>query len=140
MKPALALVAMIALAGCQAEESAANRSVASNTVAEVVAAPANTAEPAKPAIPERFRGVWAETQAACSPLTHPSRLVIGDNDLRFPDFVIVIQEVSEGSDNFAVKGYNKKTDAPMEAQYFLDVTGNILTDGGGGGAVRVRCG
>lgn len=140
MRRFLPLVAVIALAGCQAEESAANRAVADNNVAEVVAAPANTADPAKAAIPERFRGLWAEDQRACGALTHHSRLVVGDDDLRFPDFVLEVEEVSETGDSFAVKGRNKTTDAPTEAHYSIDATGGILTDQAGGGAVRVRCG
>lgn len=140
MKLALALVATIALAGCQAEESAANRSVSDNAANAVVPTPVNATEPAKPAIPERFRGLWAEDQRACGALTHHSRLVVGDDDLRFPDFVLEVEEVSETGEGFAVKGRNKQTDAPAEAHFALDVTGNILTDQAGGGTVRMRCG
>lgn len=141
MKIVAPLVALVALPGCQAEESAANRTVTSNAVADVVPTPANAAEPGKPAIPERFRGLWAEDQRACGELTHRSRLVVGDDDLRFPDFVLEVEEVNAPSgDSFAVKGRNKTSDAPAEAHYSIDVTGGILTDQAGGGTVRVRCG
>ena len=85
--------------------------------------------------------LWAEQQAVCAQLSHPSRLIISDHSLRFPEFVLETDSVTLPSDDsFAVKGHNKKTDAPMEAHYSVDATGNILTDEAGGGAVRVNCG
>ena len=146
MKLALPLIALVALPGCNAEESAANRAAETNvSVAEVPAPPPPAgnveAEPAEALIPNRFRGLWAESQQVCGVLTHDSRLVVGDNDLRYPEFVVVVEEVSAPDANsFAVKGRNKKSGEAAEAHFSLDVTGNILTDEVGGGTTRVRCG
>ena len=136
MKLALLLAAPLALAGCHAEESAANRALDSERAAAAIPAEAPVA---KPVIPERYRGVWAESRAACAPLAHPSRLVIGDDSLRFPGRVIQVETVSERDNGFAVTGRDKKSGATAQAIYTLDVTGNILTVGESG-AQRVRCG
>lgn len=91
-------------------------------------------------IPARFHGAWAEDEAACADPAHPSRLTVSGRSLRFPDFSMIAEQVATPTpDQFALAGYFEGTRRPAEAQYFLGQSGAVLTDGGGGGAVRVRC-
>ena len=90
-------------------------------------------------IPAKFRGTWAEDKTACTNLTHPSRLTISGSTVRFADHVIFGDDVTASGNQFALKGKIEGSDRRAEAHYFLDPTGNQLTDGAGGGAVRVRC-
>jgi hypothetical protein len=105
--------------------------------AEVNGAHPTAPEPAP--IPAKFRGTWADSKTACTNLTHPSRLTISGNTLRFPDFVIFGDDVTASGNQFALKGKLEGGNRPAEAHYSLDASGNILTDEAGGGAVRVRC-
>jgi hypothetical protein len=138
----VAILLPILLAACQqAPTPADNATVEGVVIAETDTPPAEPTAPETAPIPAKFRGIWAEQQAVCAQLSHPSRLIISDNSLRFPEFVLEADSVTlPNDDSFAVKGHNKKTDAPMEAHYSVDATGNILTDEAGGGAVRVNCG
>ena len=107
--------------------------------AEVENAHPTAPEPAP--IPAKFRGIWAEQKSVCSQLSHPSRLIISGRTLRFPAFVLEADSVAlPDEDSFAVKGHNKKTQAPAEAHYSVDAAGIILIDQAGGGAERVKCG
>ncbi|HET7709318.1 MAG TPA: hypothetical protein VFK50_07275 [Sphingomicrobium sp.] len=102
----------------------------------------NGADPAAPEpapIPAKFRGTWAESKTACTNLNHPSRLTISGRSVRFRDFVIFGDSVTASGNQFALKGKIEGSNRAAEAHYFLDPTGNELTDGAGGGAVRVRC-
>ncbi len=83
---------------------------------------------------------WADSREACADLAHPSRLVISGRTVRHPSFVIFGDSVTASGDQFALKGKIESSDRPAEAQYFINDRGDVLTDGGGGGAVRVRCG
>ena len=105
--------------------------------AEVNGAHPTAPEPAP--IPAKFRGTWADSKTACTNLTHPSRLTISGNTLRFPDFVIFGDDVTASGNQFALKGKLEGGNRPAEAHYSLDASGNILTDEAGGGTVRVRC-
>ena len=61
--------------------------------------------------------------------------------MRFTDFVIFGDSVTVPKPNeFALKGHIEATGAPAEAHYALSPDGSTLTDGAGGGTVRVRCG
>jgi hypothetical protein len=134
------LALSIVLAACSPQSEAANESVDStgNTPAVVPAEPKPEAVPAR--IAGNFHGLWAENDAACGELTHPSRLTVTGNSLRYPAFVLAVQSVTRPTPNaFAVKGYSKQTRQPTEAHFSIDATGNILTDEAGGGTVRVRC-
>jgi hypothetical protein len=143
-----AILLPILLAACQEAPAPVDNATAEEVViAETENPLAGSQTPAEPAAPEaapipaKFRGIWAEQQAVCAQLSHPSRLIISDHSLRFPEFVLEADSVTlPNDDSFAVNGHNKKTDAPMEAHYSVDATGNILTDEAGGGAVRVNCG
>ena len=109
--------------------------------AEGEAPAAQPAAPEPAQIPARFRGLWAENRQACGRLSDPSRLTITDRTVRYPAFVLLAEAVDLPTEqSFAVKGHNKQTEAPAEAHFSIDVTGLILTDEAGGGAVRVRCG
>lgn len=90
-------------------------------------------------IPAKFHGTWAQDKTACTNLNHPSRVTISGRTVRFPDSVISGDNVTASGNQFALKGKLEGSDRPAEVQYFLDATGNELTDGAGGGAVRVRC-
>ena len=149
MKRLLCLAALM-LAGCQpgpVDETVANTATEQNAApadANVAApASANVAAPAEPEparIPANFHGLWAENESACGELTHPSRLTVTGNSVRFPKFVLAVEAVTQPTPaSFAVKGFSKQTKAPTEAHYSIDQTGNLLTDEAGGGAVRVRC-
>jgi hypothetical protein len=143
----IALIAL--LASCSQPAQAPNEAAANDSAVSVanVAAPVNNAETpgAEPAAPEpapipvRFRGTWAESKAACVDLKHHSRITISGRTVRHPDFVMVGDSVTASETQFALKGHFEGTDRPAEAQYFINEPGDVLTDGGGGGAVRVRC-
>ena len=162
----LVLPPVLALAACNAPTEPANESAP----VEVNAAGGNAAEPVttndavanaatngamppfaevpgahptapKPApIPAKFRGTWAETKALCADLKHHSRLGISGRTVRYPTFNIFSDTVTASADQFALKGKIEGTGRPAEAQFFINAAGNVLIDGGGGGAVRVRCG
>ena len=160
MKRALPLTLILLASACgDAPTPAADANLVANDAAESTApandtddAPANTAVPpfaevpgAHPTAPEpapipaKFRGTWAETKALCADLKHHSRLTISGRTVRFPTFVMVADSVTASGNQFALKGKIEGTDRPAETQYFISNDGNTLTDGGGGGAVRVRC-
>ena len=120
-----------------AEPATANDATASPPFAEVPGAHPTAPEPAP--IPAKFRGTWAETKANCADLNHHSRLTISGRTVRFPTFVMFGDSVTASGNQFALKGKIEGTDKPAEAQYFISSDGGTLTDGGGGGAVRVRC-
>jgi hypothetical protein len=106
--------------------------------AEVEGAHPTAPEPAP--IPAKFRGTWAESEATCADLADHSRLTISGRTVRHPDFVIFGDSVTlPASDQFALKGKIEATGAPAEAHYSIDASGKVLTDGAGGGTVRVRC-
>lgn len=100
---------------------------------------ARPSAPVPAPIPARFRGSWADSKAACADVEHHSRLGIAARSLRFPTFVILADSVTASANQFALKGKIEGTGRPAEAQYFISDDGERLTDGAGGGAVRVRC-
>ena len=107
--------------------------------AEVDGAHPTAPEPAP--IPAKFRGTWAENKAACADLSNHSRLTISGRTVRHPDFVIFGDSVAlPAPDQFALKGKIEETGAPAEAHYAISATGDVLTDGAGGGYIRVKCG
>ena len=122
----------------QSEPATTNETAAIPPFAEMPGAHPTAPEPAP--IPARFRGTWAKGKAACADIKDHSRLTISGRTLRFPTFVIFGDTVTTSGNQFAVKGKIEGTDRPAEAQYFINEAGTELTDGGGGGAVRVRCG
>lgn len=107
-------------------------------LAEVPGAHPTAPEPAP--IPAKFRGTWADSKAACADANHHSRITISGRTIRHPDFVMFGESVTASDDQFALKGHFEGTDRPAETQFFINDASNVLTDGGGGGAVRVRCG
>ena len=118
---------------------AANVAEPTPPFAEVDNAHPTAPEPAP--IPAKYRGIWAESRAVCTQLSHPSRLIISGRTVRYPAFVLEGDSVDlPTDDSFAIKGRNKKTKAPAEAHFSIDATGLVLTDEAGGGAVRVKCG
>ena len=134
MKHILALAFL--LAACSPRPVATDEQDGGNSTANVAA----PAEPEPAAIPANFHGLWAENDLACGELTHPSRLTVTGNSVRYPAFVLAVDSVTQPAPNaFAVKGYSKQTKLPTEAHFSIDQTGNILTDEAGGGTVRVRC-
>ena len=107
--------------------------------AEVPGAHPTAPEPAP--IPAKFRGTWAENKAACADLANHTRLTISGRAVRHPDFVIFGDSVTiPATDQFALKGKIEATGAPAEAHYSINAANDVLTDGAGGGYVRVRCG
>jgi len=150
------LLSALALASCgqpSPNEVAANDSTV--PVANDAAPASNAATPAVPPfaetpgahptapepapIPAKFRGSWAESKAACADLGHHSRISISGRTIRHPDFVMVGDSVTASASQFALKGRFEGTKRPAEAQFFINEAGDVLTDGGGGGAIRVRC-
>ena len=102
---------------------------------------AHPTTPAPAPIPAKFRGTWAESKAACSDLSNHTRLTISGRTVRHPDFVILGESVSiPFADQIALKGKIEATGAPAEAHYSINETNDVLTDGAGGGYIRVRCG
>ena len=107
--------------------------------AEVEGAHPTAPEPAP--IPAKFRGTWAESKAACADLSDHSRLTISGRTVRHPDFVIFGDSVTiPEADEFALKGKIEATGAPAEAHYSINASNDVLTDGAGGGYIRVKCG
>ena len=107
--------------------------------AEVEGAHPTAPEPAP--IPAKFRGAWAESKAACADLSDHSRLTISGRTVRHPDFVIFGDSVTiPEPDEFALKGNIETTGAPAEAHYSINASNDVLTDGAGGGYIRVKCG
>ena len=161
MSRVTAILPLLALAACGAQNDPA---AADNALTEVDAsagadnaapdASINTAIPpfaeaegAHPTAPEpapipaKFRGIWAESKAACGDLSSHTRLTISGRTVRHPDFVIFGQSVTiPAADQFALKGKIEATGAPAEAHYSINATNDVLTDGAGGGYIRVRCG
>ena len=152
------LLAVLALTACGKPASAPDEVAGNDTALPATndAAPAsNAATPPTPPlaetpgahpiapepapIPAKFRGTWAESKAACADLEHHSRITISGRTIRHPDFVMVGDSVTASGSQFALKGRFEGTGRPAEAQYFINADGDVLTDGGGGGAVRVRC-
>jgi hypothetical protein len=158
------LLPLAALAACGApSEPAANDAVAVEANDSVTPSTTNEAEPdaisnnamppfaevsgAHPTAPEpapipaKFRGTWAENEAACADLKHHSRLGVSGRTVRHPDFVIFGDRFTFPSPNqFALEGHIEATGARADAHYSINAAGNVLTDEAGGGAVRVRCG
>ena len=133
----------LALAACGNDRAAstadATGSGNESVIAETDATPTQRAARAA-LIPANFRGLWAEDRAACAQLSHPSRLIISESVIRYPSFVLISERVDAPTDlSFAVKGLNQRTGAPAEAHFSIDLTGSVLTDEAGGGAVRTRC-
>lgn len=141
MRRFAALVAVMLAACQQGSPPAANQAGNANEtgITETDATPAQRAASAA-LIPASFRGLWAEGRAACAQLSHPSRLIISENVIRYPTFVLISERVDLSTDlSFAVKGQNQRTGGPAEAHFSIDATGSVLTDEAGGGAVRERC-
>lgn len=145
----LVLIAALGLASCGQPAPASNEVAANNSAVPVAnnATPVgNAATPATPPtapepapIPAKFRGTWADSKTACAHLEHHSRIVISDRTVRHPTFVIFGDSVTASANQFSLKGHFEGSDRPAEAQYFINAAGDELTDGGGGGAIRVRC-
>ena len=146
----VALIALLALASCAQPAPAPNEAAANDSAVSVANhdAPVNNAEmpgaePAAPEpapIPAGFRGTWADSAAACADPGHPSRITISGRAIRHPDFVMVGDSVTASGSQFSLKGHFEGSGRPAEAQFFINQAGDELTDGAGGGAVRVRCG
>ena len=149
----LAILSTLTIAACEmpgnsnsagnavAESGAANAGGDATTnrpFAEVEGAHPTAPEPAP--IPAKFRGTWAENDAACADLSNHSRLTISGRTVRHPDFVIFGESFTFPTpDQVAVKGKVEATGAPIEAHYSINAANDELTDEAGGGAVRVRC-
>ena len=119
-------------------ENVGNDATTNAPFAEVEGAHPTAPEPAP--IPARFRGTWAENEAACTDLSDHSRLTISGRTVRHPDFVIFGDSFTFPTPNqVAVKGKVEATGAPIEAHYSINAANDELTDEAGGGAVRVRC-
>lgn len=86
-------------------------------------------------IPAMFRGVWAETKAACADRAHPSWLGISGRTLQFPDRVVEETKI----DLPAARQFVLTDATATEYHFSIDTAGNRLTDEAAGGAVRVRC-
>ena len=131
----------IAAADNDATANAASDASANATqpaFAEVQDAHPTAPEPAP--IPAKFRGTWAENEAACADLSNHSRLTISGRTVRHPDFVIFGDSFTFPTpDQLALKGKIEATGAPIEAHYSINAANDELTDEAGGGAVRVRC-
>ena len=118
--------------------NAGNNGATNSPFAEIEGAHPTAPEPAP--IPAKFRGTWAENEAACADLSDHSRLTVSGRTVRHPDFVIFGDSFTFPSpDQFAVKGKVEATGAPIEAHYSINAANDELTDEAGGGAVRVRC-
>ena len=94
-------------------------------------------------IPAPFRGTWAETQADCGDPAHISRLVISGTTLRFYESletVARVERLGPREINIYVTATGEGTTRPAEHHFSLDAAGDTLTDEGGGGMVRRRCG
>ena len=136
-------------ANSQADTAAVEAAPPANDSAGVVAeatppfAEVNNAHPTAPEpapIPAAFRGIWAESKALCGDLAHHNRLVVSGATLRFPDFVVRTDDVRQlGPREIEIKGVVEGKTQTSDHHYFIDAAGETLTDGGGGGAVRVRC-
>ncbi|QNN64769.1 hypothetical protein H9L12_10995 [Sphingomonas rhizophila] len=121
-----------------ANDVAASTNAAMPPFAETPNAHPTAPEPAP--IPARFRGTWSDSAASCADLAHHSRLTISGRTVRFDDYVIFGDSVSQPNPNeFALKGKIEATGVPAEAHYAISADGKTLTDGAGGGTVRVRC-
>lgn len=124
------------------DDSAAAKAPETNSMppfAEIEGAHPTAPEPAP--IPARFRGTWAENAAACTDLSHHSRLIISGRTVRHQSFVVFGDSVTlPAPDHFALKGRIEATGVPAEAHYSINDNGTILTDGAGGGMALVRCG
>jgi hypothetical protein len=103
-------------------------------------ADAHPTAPVPAPIPAKFRGTWSESAASCADVAHHSRLTISGRTVRFDDYVIFGDSVTlPNRDEFALKGKIEATGVPAEAHYAISADGKTLTDGAGGGTVRVRC-
>ena len=156
MRTLAILLACASIAACGSEPTQApeNQSVEANGQGAPAAEPDNAAAPAaeieneagapEPApIPAAFRGIWAETEALCDNLSDPSRLVISGRTLRFPTFVVEVARVDTIGPreiNIISTAAGEGTDKPAEHHVSIDAAGETLTDQGGGGMVRRRCG
>lgn len=91
-------------------------------------------------VPERFRGDWAASAAACDRPGEVSRLHIGDDDIRFHESEGPIVSVSGSGDTTTVEARLTGEGETRLASYTftLSADGNTLTDSGNGFA-RVRC-
>ncbi|SMF64738.1 hypothetical protein SAMN06295910_1232 [Allosphingosinicella indica] len=84
-------------------------------------------------IPAMFRGVWAETKAACADRANPSWLGISGRTLQFPDRVVEETKI----DLPAALQFVLTDATAAEYRFTIDATGDRLTDTAG--VVRVRC-
>ena len=150
--PSLVGLSMLAACGTEPARDAEEPSPAANESAGPVASPDGASDapapdpsglPREAPIPAGFRGVWAETEALCGDLAHPSRLVISGIALRFHEAVATIDRVERLGPrevNIYVTAAGEGTTRPAEYHYSLDAAGETLTDEAGGGMVRRRCG
>lgn len=93
-------------------------------------------------IPAAFRGTWAESKALCGDLAHHNRLGISGATVRFPKAVTRVDSVDTlGPRAINIFGHPEDGDTAqrIEHHFILDAAGDTLTDGAGGGMVRVRC-
>ncbi len=93
-------------------------------------------------VPTAYRGTWAESEAECGDLSHPSRLVISGRTLRFheSEFEVARVEISGPREiNIIGTATGEGTTRPAEYHVSLDASGETLTDEAGGGMVRRRC-
>ncbi len=160
MRTCTMTVLLLSLAACGGNEATPTANVQADTAAVETPAPVNdsatadveatppfaevnNAHPTAPEpapIPAAFRGIWAESKALCGDLAHYNRLVVSGATLRFHDFVVRTDDVRKlGSREIEIKGVIEGKSQPSDHHYFLDAAGDTLTDGGGGGTVRVRC-
>lgn len=91
-------------------------------------------------VPERFRGEWAASAAACNQPGEVSRLYVGDDDIRFHESEGPIVSVSGSGDTATVEARLTGEGETRVASYTftLSADGNTLTDSTNGFA-RVRC-
>ena len=91
-------------------------------------------------VPERFRGDWAASAAACNQPGEVSRLHVGDDDIRFHESEGPIVSVSASGDTATIEARLTGEGETRVASYTftLSADGNTLTDSTNGFA-RVRC-
>ena len=155
MKAVLTTLALAALlCGCNAtddDRAAAGAAVDDATVGTPPPGDPNAASDQPPVppvddgiaeveVPERFRGDWAASAAACNQPGEVSRLHVGDDDIRFHESEGPIVSVSASGDTATVEARLTGEGETRVASYTftLSADGNTLTDSTNGFA-RVRC-
>jgi hypothetical protein len=151
-RPIVLILAICAIAGCNAPRPPADAAADTPPAAVDADLPAANPAPAPEAddtpatdgntVPVAFQGEWATDAAACTSPGHESQLRIDADRIAFHESSGAIQSVASDGASLTIVAQLTGEGETREATYRFRLSddGNMLTDAGSGvGMVRKRC-